>query len=231
MSYTGSTRKESVDEEFISEQIKPNSEIECFVDFDSIIDGREMDKEVRTKNYEPRKKYIGTKRVTFKASNVVEIKREFVQEIDKLWKNVSSRNSYWLAWQGGVESINGGQGREWHYLNSRWHEDKHLEYFEGGYWNTRNGKAPNQKYENVVLDYELLESLKKSHIKESIVDWEAEANATDIQQKKIAIETIKNPAKALLGGMSEEQAEKILKTVHKYTDEQILKLREVNKKK
>ena len=31
--------------------------------------------------------------------------------------------------------------------------------------------------------------------------------------------------------MSEEQAEKILKTVHKYTDEQILKLREVNKKK
>ena len=33
--------------------------------------------DVRTKNYEPRKKYIGTKRVTFKASNVVEIKRRF----------------------------------------------------------------------------------------------------------------------------------------------------------
>ena len=78
------------------------------------------------------------------------------------------------------------------------------------------------------------ENWKKYHKKtkkESVVNWEAEANATDIQQKKIAIETIKNPAKALLGGMSEEQAEKILKTVHKYTDEQILKLREVNKKK
>ncbi len=146
----------------IKEQIKRNSEIECFVDFDSIIDGREMDKAVRTKNYEPRKKYIGTKRVTFKASNVVEIKRRFNQEIDKLWKNVSSRNSYWLAWQGGVESINGVQGREWHYLNSKWHEDKHLEYFEGGYWNTRNGKAPNQRYEKVVLDYELLESVDEA---------------------------------------------------------------------
>ena len=236
MSYTGSTAKESVGEEFISEQIKRNSEIECFVDFDSIIDGREMDKAVRTKNYEPRKKYIGTKRVTFKASNVAEIKRRFNQEIDKLWKNVSSRNSYWLAWQGGVESINGAEGKEWHYLNSRWHQDKHLEYFEGGYWNTRNGKAPNQKYEKVITDYELLESLKKvkdsdqTH-QEAVVNWEAEANATDIQQKKIAIETVKNPAKALLGGMSEEQAVKILKNVHRYTDGQITKLREVNKKK
>ena len=80
----------------------------------------------------------------------------------------------------------------------------------------------------------LTKNWKKYHKKtkkESVVNWEAEANATDIQQKKIAIETIKNPAKALLGGMSEEQAEKILKTVHKYTDKQILKLREVNKKK
>jgi len=78
------------------------------------------------------------------------------------------------------------------------------------------------------------EKWKKSHIKtkqEAVVNWEAEANATDIQQKKIAIETVKNPAKALLGGMSEEQAVKILRTVHKYTDKQITKLREVNKKK
>ena len=78
------------------------------------------------------------------------------------------------------------------------------------------------------------EKWKKYHNKtkqEAVVNWEAEANATDIQQKKIAIETIKNPAKALLGGMSEEQAVKILKNVHKYNDKQITKLREVNKKK
>ena len=78
------------------------------------------------------------------------------------------------------------------------------------------------------------EKWKKYHNKtkqEAVVNWEAEANATDIQQKKIAIDTIKNPAKALLGGMSEEQAVKILKTVHKYTDKQITKLREVVKQK
>ena len=78
------------------------------------------------------------------------------------------------------------------------------------------------------------EKWKKYHNKtkqEAVVNWEAEANATDIQQKKIAIETVKNPAKALLGGMSEEQAVKILKNVHRYTDGQITKLREVNKKK
>ena len=78
------------------------------------------------------------------------------------------------------------------------------------------------------------EKWKKYHNKtkqEAVVNWEAEANATDIQQKKIAIETVKNPAKALLGGMSEEQAVKILKNVHKYNDKQITKLREVNKKK
>ena len=78
------------------------------------------------------------------------------------------------------------------------------------------------------------EKWKKYHNKtkqEAVVNWEAEANATDIQQKKIAIETVKNPAKALLGGMSEEQAVKILKTVHKYTDKQITKLREVVKQK
>ena len=76
--------------------------------------------------------------------------------------------------------------------------------------------------------------MEKYHNKtkqEAVVNWEAEANATDIQQKKIAIETVKNPAKALLGGMSEEQAVKILKNVHKYNDKQITKLREVNKKK
>ena len=78
------------------------------------------------------------------------------------------------------------------------------------------------------------EKWKKNHNKtkqEAVVSWEAEANATDIAQKKIAIDTIKNPAKALLGGMSEEQAVKILKNVHRYTDGQITKLREVNKKK
>ena len=76
------------------------------------------------------------------------------------------------------------------------------------------------------------EKWKKYHNKtkqEAVVSWEAEANATDIAQKKIAIDTIKNPAKALLGGPSEEDSIKILKGKYHYTDAQIKKLKETVK--
>ena len=78
------------------------------------------------------------------------------------------------------------------------------------------------------------EKWKKYHNKtkqEAVVSWEAEANATDIAQKKIAIDTIKNPAKALLGGPSEEDSIKVLKGKYHYTDAQIKKLKEVRKQK
>ena len=45
-------------------------------------------------------------------------------------------------------------------------------------------------------------------------------------QKKTAIDTVKNPAKALLGGPSEKEAIEILKTKFGYTDDQIKKLQE-----
>jgi len=45
-------------------------------------------------------------------------------------------------------------------------------------------------------------------------------------QKKIAIDTVKNPKKALLGGMSVSDAEKVLKTKFKFSDAQIKKLKE-----
>ena len=43
-------------------------------------------------------------------------------------------------------------------------------------------------------------------------------------QKKIAIDTVKNPNKSLLGGPSPEEAEKILKTKFKYMRKSIPKL-------
>ena len=76
------------------------------------------------------------------------------------------------------------------------------------------------------------EKWKKYHSKtkqEAVVNWKAEANAADIAQKKIAIDTVKNPAKSLLGGPSEEESIKILKGKYHYTDAQIKKLKETVK--
>ena len=53
-----------------------------------------------------------------------------------------------------------------------------------------------------------------------------EEGVGDKHQKKIAIDTLKNPKKALLGGMSVSDAEKVLKTKFKYSDAQIKKLKE-----
>jgi hypothetical protein len=51
-------------------------------------------------------------------------------------------------------------------------------------------------------------------------------NVFDYHQKKIAVDTVKNPAKALLGGPSVEEAEKTLREKFGYTDEMIAKLKE-----
>ena len=48
----------------------------------------------------------------------------------------------------------------------------------------------------------------------------------DKHQKKIAIDTVKNPSKSLLGGPSPEEAEKILKDKFGMSDKQIEKLKE-----
>ena len=47
----------------------------------------------------------------------------------------------------------------------------------------------------------------------------------DKHQKKIAIDTVKNPSKSLLGGPSPEEAEKILKDKFGMSDKQIAKLK------
>jgi len=44
-------------------------------------------------------------------------------------------------------------------------------------------------------------------------------------QKKICMDTVKNPAKGMLGGPSAKEAEKILRTKFKFTDAQIKKLK------
>lgn len=49
----------------------------------------------------------------------------------------------------------------------------------------------------------------------------------DKHQHKIAVDTIRNPAKAFLGGMSEVEAIKILKTKFDYSDVDIKKLQEI----
>lgn len=71
---------------------------------------------------------------------------------------------------------------------------------------------------------------KKSLTEESV----QEASVGDKHQKKIAIDTVKNPMKGkLLGGMSEKEAINILKTKFGYTDTQIKKLQkeEINEAK
>ena len=45
-------------------------------------------------------------------------------------------------------------------------------------------------------------------------------------QEKIAIDTVKNPNKSLLGGPTASEAEKMLRTKFGYTDKQIAKLKE-----
>lgn len=49
----------------------------------------------------------------------------------------------------------------------------------------------------------------------------------DKNQHKIAVDTVRNPAKSFLGGMSEADAIKILKTKFEYSDAEIKKLQEI----
>ncbi|MFW6026498.1 MAG: hypothetical protein ACOCRX_09160 [Candidatus Woesearchaeota archaeon] len=48
--------------------------------------------------------------------------------------------------------------------------------------------------------------------------------SADYHQYKIAVDTVKNPSKALMGGPSEEEAIKTLKKKFGYTDKDIKKL-------
>jgi Iap family predicted aminopeptidase len=50
------------------------------------------------------------------------------------------------------------------------------------------------------------------------------STVADKHQHKIAVDTVKNPNKALLGGLSVEDAKKILKNKFKYTDQEIQEL-------
>lgn len=47
----------------------------------------------------------------------------------------------------------------------------------------------------------------------------------DQHQKKILIDTVKNPLKSLLGGPDAEESEKILRSKFGYTDKQIQALK------
>ena len=71
-------------------------------------------------------------------------------------------------------------------------------------------------------------------------DWVITANKSgvdesvdspDTKQKRIAIDTVKNPSKELLGGPSASEAEDILKTKFGYSDKQIAKLKGVDESK
>ena len=55
---------------------------------------------------------------------------------------------------------------------------------------------------------------------------EEEYGLADTRQKRIAIDTVRNPSKALLGGPSASEAEDILKTKFGYSDKDIAKLKE-----
>jgi len=64
-------------------------------------------------------------------------------------------------------------------------------------------------------------SLKKYEKSQSLYEGVA-----DKHQEKICVDTVKNPAKGMfMGGPSAAEAEKILRTKFKYTDEQIAKLK------
>jgi len=51
------------------------------------------------------------------------------------------------------------------------------------------------------------------------------AGTPEHKQHQIAVDTVKNPAKGLLGGPSATEAEKILRTKFKYSDAEIKKLK------
>jgi len=51
------------------------------------------------------------------------------------------------------------------------------------------------------------------------------SGVADKHQLKIAIDTVKNPAKGMMGGPSAEEAEKTLRNKFGYTDTQIAKLK------
>lgn len=58
----------------------------------------------------------------------------------------------------------------------------------------------------------------KAHVKKAV-------DVADNHQKKICIDTVKNPAKGFLGGPSAEEAEKILMEKFHYTQQMIDKLK------
>ena len=67
---------------------------------------------------------------------------------------------------------------------------------------------------------------KKDQDKYMRQGWELAEGIADNRQKKIAMDTLKNPKKSILGGPSPEEAEKILKKKFGMSDKQIAKLKE-----
>ena len=65
------------------------------------------------------------------------------------------------------------------------------------------------------------EQKRKTELEKKLGVNEAKSN-----QEKIAIDTVKNPNKSLLGGPTASEAEKMLRTKFGYTDKQIAKLKE-----
>ena len=65
------------------------------------------------------------------------------------------------------------------------------------------------------------EQKRKAELEKKLGVNEAKSN-----QEKIAIDTVKNPNKSLLGGPTASEAEKMLRTKFGYTDKQIAKLKE-----
>ena len=77
-----------------------------------------------------------------------------------------------------------------------------------------------QKEINLLKGDKKLNTFSKFQ-KESVNEY----GFADVRQKRIAIDTVKNPNKALLGGPSASEAEDILKTKFGYSDNQIAKLK------
>ena len=86
-----------------------------------------------------------------------------------------------------------------------------------------DGKLHGQ-WENGTLFYKFKKAQKVNEALDTKMEV-FEGNVPDKHQKKIALDTIKNPDKALLGGMSVKEAEEILKKKFGYTQEQIDKLK------
>ncbi len=93
--------------------------------------------------------------------------------------------------------------------------------------NMSKDKLKRMSDDNLCVLYDIAErkgELKKESYKERLNSFKEDI--FDDRQKKIAIDTVKNPKKALLGGPSVDEAIKILKTQFKYTDDMIKKLQE-----